>query len=241
MVKTEAFVIGTIKYGDSSLIVHLFTEALGYRSYLIKGILTSKKGKLKKSYFQPLSHLSIEVSDKKPDRLGYIRECNLMTSALQQESDPIKGPLLLFLCEVLASVLKEESERNAPLFAYLRTTMHWLENLDRLGNFHIKFLIDLTKFVGFYPNTTLIEAAYFDLESGCYSKTLPRGKSIQGEILTLFNQFLGTNFEASLNIKLTKDLRSQILHTILTYYAFHLQGFKQPKSLDVLHEIFELF
>jgi len=241
LVKTEAFVIGTIKYGDSSLIVHLFTEALGYRSYLIKGILTSKKGKLKKSYFQPLSHLAIEVSDKKPDRLGYIRECHLMTSALLQDSDPIKGPLLLFLCEVLASVLKEESERNAPLFAYLRTTMHWLENLNKLGNFHLKFLIDLTKFVGFYPNTTLKGAPYFDLESGCYSATLPRGKNIQGEVLTLFNQFLGTNFEGSIEIKLNKSLRSRILHTILAYYAFHLQGFRHPKSLDVLHEIFEVY
>ena len=75
--KTEAFVLGSLKYKDSSLIVHVFSEVLGFRSYILKGILTSKRSKIKPSYFQPLTQLKLIVTDTKQDQLGYIKECSL--------------------------------------------------------------------------------------------------------------------------------------------------------------------
>jgi len=241
LIKTEAFVLGSLKYKDSSLIVHVFSEVLGFRSYMLKGILTSKRGKIKPSYFQPLTQLKLIVTDTKQDQLGYIKECSLQNSLLQDHSDPLKGPMLLFLCEVLASVLKEENDPNPGLYTYLKTTLNWLENTNKLANFHLKFLLDLTRFMGFYPNTSQNEAAYFDLESGCYSDLFPGGKNIQGSLLLLFNPLLGMNFEEALKVAINKSQRTEILHTILSYYSFHLQGFKHPKSLKVLHEIFELY
>ncbi len=53
---TKAIVLSAIKYGDSDLIVKCYTQ-LGLKSYMLKGILKSKKGKLKVAYFQPLTHL----------------------------------------------------------------------------------------------------------------------------------------------------------------------------------------
>lgn len=241
MIQTEAFVLGSLKYKDSSLIVHLFTEALGFRSYILKGILTAKRGKIKPSYFQPLTQLKLIVTDHKKEQLGYIKECSLQNSLLQDQGDPIKGPMLLFLCEVLASVLKEENDPNPGLYTYLKTTLNWLENADRLTNFHLKFLLDLTRFIGFYPNTSQKDRPYFDLEAGCYSPLSPRGHYIQGPLLMLFNSLLGTNFEEALTLVISKSQRTEILHTILSYYTFHLQGFKHPKSLKVLHAIFELY
>ena len=241
LIKTEAFVIGSIKYGDSSLIVHLFTKAMGYRSYLVKGIYGVKKRKIKPSYFQSLTHLSVVVSDKQTDRLGYIRECTILDSALQKNPDVVKSSLLLFLCEVLASVLKEENNQNTALFAYLKTTLKWLENINHLGNFHLKFLIDLTKFIGFYPNTHEMELPYFNLQTGCYSGSRPHEPFIKGKALLHFNNLLGMNFDDSLKVRLSKILRNDLLDSILMYFAFHLQGFDQPKSLEVLHEVFEVY
>lgn len=241
MVTTDALVIGSLKYGDSSLITHLFTQDLGYRSYLLKGVLTSKKGKIKASYFQPLTHLSVVVSNKNPDQLGFIKECSVLYSPLQQAGDEVKSALRLFLCELLANILKSEVEQNAPLFAYLKTTLVSLEALDLLANFHIKFLLDLTRFLGFYPNTSKMTDDYFDVEAGGFSSFTPKGKRLEGASLLLFKQILGTNFDRAMQIKMTKQQRKDILETILQYFSFHLQGFYLPKSLPILHEVFEVF
>jgi len=55
LVRTNAIVISTVKYGDSSLITRCYCKELGLKSFMLKGILTSKKGGLKKSLFQPLN------------------------------------------------------------------------------------------------------------------------------------------------------------------------------------------
>ena len=241
MVTTDAIVIGSLKYRDSSLIAHLFTQELGYRSYLLKGILANKKGKIKASYFQPLTHLSAVVSDKNPDQLGYIKECNVLYSPLHQAGEEVKSAVQLFLCELLANILKGESEQNTPLFTYLKTTLGGLDALDQLANFHIKFLLDLTKFLGFYPNTSDMTADYFDVEAGCFTFFTPKGKGLEGQTLSIFKKILGTNFDKAMQIKMTKQQRTEILDTILLYFSFHLQGFYLPKSLPVLHEVFEVF
>lgn len=241
MVQTEALVIGCIKYGDSSLIAHLFTRELGYRSYLLKGILSSKKGKIKPSYFQPLTQLSVVVSDKNPDQLGYIRDLSMLHSPLHRPSDEIKTALQLFLCELLGSVLRGETDQNTILFEYLATTLQGLDAIPSLANFHIKFLLDMTKYLGFYPNTTHDEGDYFDIEAGVFCPLRPSGKHCYGAPVQLLRQFLGMNFDAALAIALTKNQRSEILDTILVYYSFHIEGFYSPKSLSVLHEVFEMY
>ncbi|MEM9687382.1 MAG: recombination protein O N-terminal domain-containing protein, partial [Bacteroidota bacterium] len=64
IVATEAIVISTIKYGDTSLIVKCLTASNGIKTYLLKGILTSRKGKLKAAHFQPLTYLDILATHK---------------------------------------------------------------------------------------------------------------------------------------------------------------------------------
>ena len=61
-VTTKAIVLSSLKYSDSSLIVKCFTEEDGLKSYMLRGILKSKKGKLKAAYFQPLTLLKLEAS-----------------------------------------------------------------------------------------------------------------------------------------------------------------------------------
>jgi len=63
-VTTKAVVLKALKYGDTSLIVKAFTASDGLKSYLLKGVLASKKGKLKTAYFQPLTQLELVANHK---------------------------------------------------------------------------------------------------------------------------------------------------------------------------------
>ena len=69
VVTTKAIVLSAIKYGDSDLIVKCYTEK-GIKSYLLKRILKAKRGKLKVSYFQPLTQLELVASHNEKGRLN---------------------------------------------------------------------------------------------------------------------------------------------------------------------------
>jgi DNA repair protein RecO (recombination protein O) len=50
--KTNAIVLSKIKYSDNDLIVKCYTEQFGVVSFLLKGVLKSKKGKVKVAFFK---------------------------------------------------------------------------------------------------------------------------------------------------------------------------------------------
>jgi DNA repair protein RecO (recombination protein O) len=51
--------------------------------------------------------------------------------------------------------------------------------------------------------------------------------------------FFGMDFDKINGIKLTKQQRLDLLTLMVHYYQLHLHGFKKPKSLLVLNQIFE--
>ncbi|WP_431111606.1 DNA repair protein RecO, partial [Winogradskyella poriferorum] len=73
-ITTKAIVLSSLKYGDTSLIVRAFTESDGVKSYLLKGVLASKKGKLKPAYFLPLMQLELVAVHKNKGTLETIKE-----------------------------------------------------------------------------------------------------------------------------------------------------------------------
>ena len=59
----------------------------------------------------------------------------------------------MFLAEFLYRALKEEAP-NEPLFAYLQHSIRWLDECEgrSFANFHLVFLMRLSRFLGLYPN-----------------------------------------------------------------------------------------
>lgn len=236
-VTTKAIVLSTLKFGDTSLIVKAFTFSDGLKSYLLKGVLASKKGKLKSAYFQPLTQLEIVANHKNKGTLETIREVRVSYPYQSLHYDISKNAMALFLAEMLSNSIQEE-ESNEGLFYYVENALQWMDTNNRITNFHIYFLIDLTKYLGFYPDVTNISKAYFDLLEGEFIDIVDLNPNISGENLNYFKRFLGTNFDAIHNIKMKKVDRQQLLQTIVLYFELHLQGFRKPKSLAILNEVF---
>ena len=74
IIATEAIVISAIKYGDTSLIAKCLTASSGIKTYMLKGVLASRKGKLKAAYFNRLTQLDIVADHKNKSNLHYIRK-----------------------------------------------------------------------------------------------------------------------------------------------------------------------
>jgi DNA repair protein RecO (recombination protein O) len=235
--KSKVIVLSKLKYRDNDLIVKCFTRHRGVVSYLLRGVLNTKKGSSKAAYYQLLSQLEIEENYRQTQSLQYIKDVRLDYNYTTLHTNLFKGSIVMFLSEVLSSVLREEEE-NQPLYHYLETTLRWLDTKDEFSNFHLLFLLNLTKHLGFYPDISDTNQLYFNLNNGLFESKKQDVYSISGENLTILKQLLGTNFDALDGIKLSSKQRQSFLAMLLLYFELHLGSFRKPKSLKIFNQIF---
>lgn len=237
IVTTKAIVFSAIKFGDSSLIVKCFTEKEGVKSYLLRGVLKSKKGALKAAYFQPLTQLLLTANHNTKGTLNSIKEASVTYHYKNIYANVVKQTMVLFLSEVLTTIIKEEEE-NTALFAYLETAFIWLDTHTTIANFHLLFLLNLSHFLGFYPDITNQHKRGFHLLEGNFTNEMHQKEIIKNNELIQFKKLLGTNFEAIENVSFNKKERQTVLHVILHYFELHLGSFRKPKSLAILETVF---
>lgn len=237
LITTKGIVFSALKYGEADLIVKCFTEKSGLKTYLLRGILKSKKGKLKTSLFQPLTQLEIVANHKDKGTLEYMREAKLLQPYQSLHTQILKSTVVMFLSEVLRNAVKEE-EPNEPLFQFLETSLSWFDMHDNTANFHLFFLLKLTKYLGFYPDESFSDEPVFNLIDGTFQATETNNECVYDENVGILKQLLGTDFDGLSAVKLNQTSRSRFLQMLLNYYEIHLQGFKKPKSLTVLNEIY---
>src|SRR5690606_15750649 len=237
LVSTNAIVISKLKYGESDLIVKCYTQDYGMLSFLLRGVLKSKKGAVQTAYFQPLSQLTMVVDYKTNRSLHTLKEVKLNHLYTTLHTNVVKSAVVMFLSEALSSTLKEE-EQNEALFSYLENTLLWFDTHDEYSNFHLIFLLKLTKYLGFYPEVNNMEYDYFNLQDGKFEPTPSNNYAISGENLELIKTLLNANFNTLSNIKINSKRRQSVLTMLMLYFELHLGSFKTPKSLQVLNQVF---
>lgn len=236
IVSLNAIVLSKLKYNDNDLIVKCFTQQKGIVSYILKGVLKSKKNK-RIAFFQLLTQLDIETDFKANRSLQYVKDLKNHTLYSSIHQNVYKSAIAMFISDVLANALKEE-EQNEALFSYIEAALNWLDISQDYSNFHLLFLLKLTKYLGFYPDTTHMDLSYFNLVEGAFDFNKTHEQFILGEDLDHFKTLLGTNFDALDAIKMSSNQRQRFLIILLKYYELHLIGFKKPKSLQILNEVF---
>mgnify|MGYP001033777945 CR=1 FL=1 len=234
----QAIVLNTIKYGETSVMLHTYTQEFGLRSFVVKGVRTAKRNKkVSMGMFQPLTQLEIVTLTPKHAGLSILKSAKMTQPYATIPIDITKSSVCLFLAEVLRSVLKEE-EQNYALYSFLSNALAWIDTHDHIANAHIFILIQLTKFLGFYPDISTIEYAYFDIQNGHFCAHANSNECLSGNEIILLKTFLGTKFDALESILATSDERRALLELLMRYYGLHLQSFSMPKSLAVLYEVF---
>ncbi len=237
LVSTKAIVLSKFRYKDHDLIVKCYTEKFGVKSYLLKNALNNKKGKFKPAYFQLLTVLEIQADHKEKRSLQYLRDIKLQYNYSTLHTNVIKSAIVMFLSEILTNILKEE-EGNKLLYSFLETSLICFDENETNSNFHLLFLIELTKYLGFYPDFSIKEAPFFNLEGGIFQLKNTNRYCISGHNLDLLKHFLGMKFDVDNVLDINTDHKRNFLDMILLYFKLHLDGFKTPKSLTVLNQVF---
>ncbi len=235
LIKTKAIVISTIKYQEKSLIVKCFTESDGLKSYFVQSAFSSKKSNQKIAYFQPLTILEIEANHKNKGTLEHFKEIKLATAFQSINTNIYKSTIVIFLSEIIHHSIHEE-EKNQDLFTFLETALLWLDNHDEIANFHLILMLEMTKFLGFYPNDSDVELKFFEINDGIFTP-FHGINSLSEHETHLFKKLLNLKLDSNQKVFAAIE-RQLLLKILLDFYSIHLDGFKKPKSLEVLKEVF---
>lgn len=240
--KTKGLVLRTVKYGETSIIVTIFTELFGVQTYLVNGVRSSsKKGTGKAGLFQPAALLDLVVYHNELKQLNRIREFKWAILYQTIFSDVPKNAVALFMVELLTKCLRQP-ESNPELFQFTEDCFLQLDQQQGtvMANLPLFFALHLPVHFGFRMTDNHSEdESYLDLKEGQFSMEHPSHPYfLEGMQADVTSQLLKVMQPEELEqIRLHHDFRRQLLHQLELYYALHIPDFGTLKTLPVLREV----
>jgi len=239
--KTKGIVLRSIKYGETSLVVTIFTEMFGIQTYMVNGVRTSKRSASKANHFQPTAILDLVVYHSENKSMQRIKEFSWAYLYSKLLSDVIKNSIGSFMAELLHKCLKQP-EANADLYNFCEESFLELDRANKVvaANFALFFTLHLTHFFGFRMiDNYSSDHLFLDLQEGNFIDHQPTHPHfIEGKNAELTAQLLKVMQPDELEqFNLNGEIRRLLLLRYLEYYALHIHDFGQMKTLLVLHEV----
>ena len=236
--KTQGFVLQSIRYGDTSLIVKIFTLDYGLQTFMVKGV-RGKTSKNRAAFFQPMTFLSF-VQNNKPTKsgIGYIKDVELLYAYRSVSSTMNKSAILIYLSDLLSHTLTQQ-ERNEPLYHFVFQSVEWLDLVETgYANFPLFFTLEISRFLGFYPQSNYREHAMFDMMEGQFvAMQPPHAYILDEEYSALLSQLLNLGIDELAGVPMTGLQRNVLLDGILAFMRLHAPMMKGLQSHDVLKEV----
>ena len=237
LISSPGIILSKVRYQDNDLIVKCLTRDLGVVSYMIKNISMSKKSKNKFAFFQLLNILDLETNYNPNRSIQYIKDLKVKYNFTSLHTNIYKSSVGLFLSEILSNIIHIET-KDMELFDFIEKSLIWYDKSEDSSTFYLIFLMKITHYLGFYPDCTNMSYNYFNLEEGLFESSKNSQYVIEGSSLVLFKTILGIKFDTTKLPFIDKTNKKDILKNILIYFKLHVDGFKDPKSLKVLNQIF---
>lgn len=239
LVKTDAIALRTLRYSDNKVIVDMLTRDKGRQSAI--ATMSKRRGHLRQQLLQPLSLLAVTVDVHPKARLHRLVDASIKEPYLSIPYNAYKSAIALFIADFLCHTLRGE-QRDDPLYLYIEDSLRWLDGSgdDGFANFHLVFLMRLSRFLGFYPNLNdYNDGDVFDMRSGCFcAKIPPHADILAPREARLAMTMMRMNYQTMHLFRLNRTERNQLLNIVLHYYAVHIPDMPQLKSPTVLRELF---
>lgn len=239
LAKSKVIVLKTLKYSESSLIIKAYSEKYGAISFLAKGIRKSGKSK-KAAFFSPLSILNIDFDYKENRDLHFFKDADIHIPLHSLQSNTSKLAISLFLSEFLYKALKEE-EANHNLYEFIeKGILHFNELENSFINFHLLFLVKISKYLGFEPRPIENKnQLYFNIEKGIFQDFYStQDLCLHPEESNNLNTLLTSNMGDISLIKFTYTERKELLNSIMKFYEAHFPELGKIESLYILETVF---
>ncbi len=238
--KTKGIVLHALKYSDTSTVVTVYTERFGRVAYMVYGV-GGKRAVCRPALLQPLSLVELEVAHHPGKDMQRIREMRMAHPLEGIPFDPVKNSIALFLSEVLYRVLRR-SEPDGELYAFLERSILRLDgSKGRLADFHLLFLLRLTRYLGCEPNDEGGTQGYFDMQEGVFLLQRPvHVHYLPPEQAQDLLALLRADYDTADRLPpWPRTRRNALLENLLEYYRLHVPDFNGVQSLEVLQSLFD--
>ena len=237
LISTPAIVLNTIPYGDTSVIAHLFSLQRGLLGVIIKGARGNKKSR-KQAILQVLTIVEIHINLRENKDLHFLKEIRLLHPYTGIPFSTPKTAQALFIAELLRKSIKEE-EKNVDLYEFITNSLMFLDESTReLPAFHLKFMLDLSKHLGFYPENNFDEKhPYFQFTDGVFHHSFG-DTCLVAEASHDIHRLMNCSFSDLENFSLRREQRKVLLRNLMLFYLWHMPSFKELQTPDVLEDVF---
>lgn len=237
--KARGIVLNTVKYGDTSMIVQMLTDHFGRQSYIVQGVRSQRGHGSKLAHFQPMFALEFEGLVSPKSELHRMRDTRNGILLRSIPYDVRKSTIALFMAEVLYRLIGE-SEANPHLFDFVWGSVEALDALEEgVSNFHLWFLANISRFLGFSPGNEYTPNAWFDMREGLFTEVMPLHDAvIAPEYARLLHDVLECDVRDLGEIGLNRTQRVEMLSALVDYYTVHLDSIRRVESLHILQEVF---
>ena len=236
----QGIVLQSIRYGDTSLIVKVFTRNFGLRSYMVKGAF-NRNSKCRAALFQNLHLINyVEVGKPNKSSLGYMKDVQLTTVYQSIPFVMNKGAILMYVSELLTKTLTEQ-EQNEPLYDFIVQSLHWLDLVEQdYANFPLFFTLELTRHLGFYPKDNHETGYCFDMMEGSFAHGYPlHPYYFDAEAAQFLSQLLNTGIDEACRLPLHVSQRRELLDGLIVFMRLHAPVMKDFHSHEVLKTVLE--
>lgn len=237
--KARGIVLNTVKYGEGAMVAHLLTDVYGRQSYMVQGIRSSRGHGSKMALFQPLFAIEFEGLQSSRMEMHRLRDVHNGLLLKTLPYDVRKSTIALFMAEVLYRLIGE-SEANAPLFDFVWGSIGALDALEEgVANFHLWFLANISRYLGFSPANNYTPGSWFDMREGLFTPVMPlHNDTLDGEYAEILRDLLECDVRCLGAIGLNRNQRVEILNSLVAYYSLHLDSIRKVQSIAILQEVF---
>ena len=238
LLKTRGIIFRSVKYGESSLILEIYTEERGIRKYIVSGVRKARSS-TPASKLQLMNLVEIIAYERPGKDLTRIKEVRPSLIYTRIPFEVERGTIGLFMLEVARNSIRE-SEENPALFRFLHESFAFLDTTSGpTVNLHLHFLLELTAHLGFLPSGSYSESTpLFDLKEGQFIGGFPGHTEYLDERRSeLMFRLLHADRDELAGITATREERSGLLTDLLRYYRHHIEGMREINSLSILRQV----
>ena len=258
LTKTEAIVLKSMKYGDTSKIVSFYTRQFGKLKGIAKG--ARKPNNKFGSALEPFTRVSLVVYRKENRDLHLISQCDSIDSYRKLNDDLGRISAGLAVLE-LVDRLTHGEEENASLFALLTDTLSTLNDTTRnCQSLQRAFQLKCTALFGFAPALEacaacgrslgageLIARVGFQLTDGaiicpeCWRSRRTGGSPFQMTIsapaLRVLQRFLSASMNRIPAVVYNEEVGNELDEALRLYFRYHFEHANELRSLKLIKSI----
>ncbi len=234
-------VLKTVRYDDTSSVVHIFTRSHGTVPFLVTRPRNRASSNASiASLMTPMGFLSFQWNKKPTQTLYRLRDVHAAQVWQALPYHPVKRAIVLMLTESLAAMLREEGE-NVPLFDDITRALCWLDEAEEgYANFHLVFLLRVARALGVAPYTDSFATGHsFDIESALFVPYATASPLVMTPPdAEIFYRLSQADYPLMASIRMAHNDRTRLLTYLNRFFILHLPAFPELKSLDILESLF---